>query len=64
MKTNTILDVAIVLQVISVIMFLLLISGCTLSFTNISTHGQASNLVDEQMEASPDVDANVSIPAI
>lgn len=30
------------------IIMLCLISGCTLSFTNVSTHGNASDVVDEE----------------
>lgn len=38
-------------------------SGCTISFTNISTHGTASDLVDEDLTADPEIDPDVSIPA-
>ena len=41
----------------------LILAGCTLSFQNISTHGTASDLVDETQETSPDVSPNLVIPA-
>lgn len=47
---------------ISVALCLLLV-GCTLSFQNISTNGKATDLVDEQQTASPDVSPNLVIPA-
>lgn len=42
-----------------------LMTSCTLSFQNISTHGVATDLVDEEQTASPKTDANIpiSIPA-
>lgn len=49
------------------VLFLLLVfilSSCTISFQNISTHGIAEDLVDENQTASPDVKPNVSIPAL
>lgn len=33
----------------------LVLSGCTISFQNISTHGTATDLVDENQAASPTV---------
>lgn len=37
--------------------------SCTLSFQNISTHGTATDLVDQTQSAEPDVNANLTIPA-
>ncbi len=34
---------------------LALLSGCTISFQNISTHGTATDLVDENQAATADV---------
>lgn len=42
----------------------LILCGCTLSMSNISTHGQASDVLDEQQEASPDISPTLSLPAI
>ena len=39
-----------------------LLFGCTLSFQNISTHGTATDLVDENQTASPEVTTTVKIP--
>jgi hypothetical protein len=38
-------------------------TSCTLSFTNISTHGKARNLVDENQAATADVKPDISIPS-
>lgn len=37
------------------LMFTLVLTGCTISFQNISTHGIATDLVDENQDASPTV---------
>jgi len=51
-----------IVLVTGIIFFL---TGCTLSFQNISTHGVASDLVDEDLTTSPKTDANIpiSLPA-
>jgi len=36
------------------------LNSCTLSYQNISTEGQASDVVDENQTASPDVKADVT----
>lgn len=40
----------------------LLLSSCTLSFSNIDTHGTASDLVDENLSTDPTVDPNINVP--
>ncbi len=40
----------------------LLLVGCTLSFSNISTHGTATDLVDEEQGASPTVSPTITVP--
>jgi len=35
--------------------------GCTLSFQNISTHGTATDLVDENQSASPSTNATIPV---
>jgi len=47
---------------ISVVILLISLCGCTLSFQNISTHGTASDVVDENQEASTDI--KTTIPTI
>lgn len=44
-------------------LIILNLSSCTISFQNISTHGTATDLVDQNQDASPDVKPVVSIPA-
>jgi hypothetical protein len=44
-------------------MIALVLSSCTISFQNISTHGVATDLVDENQAATADVKPVVSIPA-
>jgi len=36
------------------------LSSCTLSYQNISTHGTAQDVVDENQTASPDVKADIT----
>lgn len=36
--------------------------SCTISFQNISTHGTATDLVDENQTEEPTIDANLTIP--
>lgn len=42
----------------------ILVSGCTLSFSNISTHGTATDVVDENQTAQPQIDTSVTVPAL
>lgn len=42
----------------------LFLTSCTLSFHNISTHGTATDIVDENQEASPTVTAEVDVAPI
>ncbi len=39
-----------------------MLSSCTLSFQNISTHGTATDLVDQDQGATADVEPNIEIP--
>lgn len=41
-----------------------LLVGCTLSFSNVNTHGTATDLIDEQQAASAEVAPVVNIPAM
>jgi len=41
-----------------------LLSGCTYSVTNIQTRGVASDLVDEEQEATADVKPVLHIPLV
>lgn len=39
------------------ILLVFLFSSCTLSFQNISTHGTATDLIDENLDAKADISA-------
>ena len=49
---------------IAFLWLVILLSGCTISFQNISTHGMATDLVDQDQGATADVKPNMQIPAI
>ncbi len=40
----------------------LILCSCTISFQNIDTHGTASDVVDENQTASPDIKTDLTIP--
>jgi len=42
----------------------IVLTSCTISFQNISTHGYANDLVDEEQGATADVKPNIQIPAM
>jgi len=42
--------------------FLFILNSCTISFQNVSTHGSATDLIDENQKADADVSPNVEIP--
>ena len=44
------------------VMCLMLFSSCTISMQNISTHGTATDLVDENQSTDPQVKTNLKIP--
>lgn len=48
--------------VIFLIIVIASITSCTISFQNIHTEGVASDLVDENQTASPDVTTSIKIP--
>lgn len=47
-----------ILAIMTTIIFL---TSCTISFQNISTHGTAQDLVDENQTSSPDVSATIPL---
>lgn len=51
------------MKLLEICVAVLLLTSCTLSFQNISTHGVARDLVDENQAATADVKPVVSIPA-
>ena len=44
--------------------FFLILTGCTYSINMIHTKGTASDVVDENQTATPDISPIISIPAI
>lgn len=46
---------------IAMVIALCFLTGCTLSFQNISTHGTAQDLVDEDLTTSPKTDATIPV---
>jgi hypothetical protein len=38
------------------------LTGCTISFQNISTHGTATDLVDQNQDATADVKPVITVP--
>lgn len=61
MKNNELILFLTIYAPIAMVLFFS-IASCTLSFQNISTHGVASDLVDENLETDPDFDADVDFP--
>lgn len=45
----------------TLVMMLMTITSCTISFQNISTHGTTTDLVDEENNASADVKPNLNL---
>lgn len=43
--------------------FAVILTSCTISMQNISTHGTATDLVDETQSNEPNVSPTVTIPA-
>ncbi len=42
--------------------FMHLVCGCTISFQNISTHGTAQDLIDENQTADPKITTDLQVP--
>lgn len=52
------------IKIVIVGLCMLTATGCTLSFSNISTHGTATDLVDETQAPQTEVSAEATIPAM
>jgi hypothetical protein len=50
------------LVLLTVIIFISFMMGCTLSFQNISTHGTATDLVDENQSPTNDFKPKLTLP--
>ncbi len=42
----------------------LILCSCTISMQNVSTNGEASDMIDQDQKADADIKPNVSIPSI
>lgn len=51
-----------IFMIICALIGCLLLGGCTISFQNISTHGTATDLVDEDQKADGNISPNLQIP--
>lgn len=49
----------IVFSILAIIM-----TSCTISFQNISTHGVATDLIDENLKTDADLKSDLSLPAM
>ncbi len=49
-------------RLICLVTLLLFLVGCTVSLSNISTHGTATDLVDEEQGVSPTVSPTLNVP--
>ncbi len=43
---------------------MMLLTGCTISFSNVSTHGYANDLVDEDQKAEAEVSPDIKVSPI
>ena len=43
---------------------LVLLTSCTISFHNVSTHGPATDLIDENQSTSPTVSTDMNLPVV
>ena len=50
------------MKIVICIIMAVILTACTLSFQNISTHGTATDLVDEEQATSPNIAPNLVIP--
>jgi hypothetical protein len=51
-------------RLICLVILPLLLVGCTLSFSIVDTHGTATDLIDEEQTATPNVSPTVNVPAM
>jgi hypothetical protein len=64
LRENEMKDLIFLLVIVLIISLLFLLSGCTYSVTLAHTEGQATDLIDQEQTAQPDVKADLTIPAI
>lgn len=49
------------MQYVALFCLALALSSCTLSFQNVDTHGTATDLIDENLETSPQTDLSIPV---
>lgn len=59
---NFVISMSLIFMAGVFLFFSALFHSCTISFQNISTHGTATDLVDEQQSPTNDVKPNLVIP--
>ena len=63
-KRETILTISFLIMVLATSIGLLVVSNsCTLCLQNISTHGEADDVVDDTLTNQPNVSPTLTIPA-
>lgn len=55
--------ISIIIMGMLLIILVYTMCSCTISFQNISTHGTATDVVDEDLNTSPDIKTELTIPA-
>ena len=50
-----------ILTALGIAFLVCMLSACTISFQNIDTHGTATDLVDEDQTASPNLSASIPL---
>jgi hypothetical protein len=56
------IGISIALLTLGIGFMLFMFCSCTLSYQNIITHGTASDLVDDNQTADPDITPSITIP--
>lgn len=51
-------------RLICLVILPLLLVGCTLSLSIVDTHGTATDLIDEEQTATPNVSPTMNVPAM
>jgi hypothetical protein len=64
LKGNEMREMVLMILLIVIIVFGFILNSCTYSVTLAHTEGQATDLIDETQTAQPDVQADLTIPAI
>jgi len=52
------------MKLITLFLFAVVAASCTYSINKVSTEGNASDVIDEVQEASPDVSPNIELPLV